>query len=151
VIQGRQCHSAIPFNNKIYVFGGCFQFNRKRQVRECTNQVLEYDLEKQTIDILKTKGVSIGSRKNHTAVPYKGSMIIYGGQTENGMVSQDMIVYHMMSQEWVKLQLKPVTSMPPVIQGGACAVIPPRNLHARDTFKTRKVRFFIITNNLIIE
>ena len=31
--------------------------------------------------------------------------------------------------------------MPPVIQGGACAVIPPRNLHAKDTFKTRKVSF----------
>jgi hypothetical protein len=48
---------------------------------------MEYDLQKFTIEILKTKGVSIGSRKNHTAAPYKGSMIVYGGQTENGMVS----------------------------------------------------------------
>lgn len=90
---------------------------------------------------MKTKGVSIGSRKNHTAVPYKGSMIIYGGQTENGMVSQDMIVFHMSSSEWVKLQLKPSTSMLPVIQGGACSVIPPRNINAKDAFKTRKVSF----------
>lgn len=41
---GRQCHSTIPYQQKLFVFGGCFQFNRKRQVRECTNQVLEYDL-----------------------------------------------------------------------------------------------------------
>lgn len=36
-IQGRQCHSTITYHNKLYIFGGCFQFNRKRQVRECTN------------------------------------------------------------------------------------------------------------------
>lgn len=86
-IQGRQCHSTIQYQNKLFVFGGCFQFNRKRMVRECTNQVLEYDLTAGTIEVLKCKGVSIGSRKNHSAVAYKGSMIVYGGQTENGMVS----------------------------------------------------------------
>lgn len=76
---GRQCHSTIPYQQKLFVFGGCFQFNRKRQVRECTNQVLEYDLQNASIEVLKTKGVSIGSRKNHSAAAYKGSMIVYGG------------------------------------------------------------------------
>jgi len=32
-----------------------------------------------TIAAVKLKGVSIGSRKNHSAVAYKGSMIVYGG------------------------------------------------------------------------
>jgi len=66
-------------------------------------------------------------------------MIVYGGQTENGMVSQDMIVFHMDTSEWVKIQLKngPQTMLP-VIQGGACAVIPPRNLNQKDQFKQRK-------------
>ena len=105
-IQGRQCHTTIHYQQRLYVFGGCFQFNRKRQVRECTNQVLEYDLQAGTIEVIKTKGVSIGSRKNHTAAAYKGSMIVYGGQTENGMVSHDLIVFHMDTAEWVKLQLK---------------------------------------------
>jgi len=36
-VQGRQCHTSVAFNNKIYTFGGCFMFNKKRQVRECTN------------------------------------------------------------------------------------------------------------------
>lgn len=94
---------------------------------------MEYDLQAGTIEVIKTKGVSIGSRKNHTAAAYKGSMLVYGGQTENGMVSQDMIVFHMDTAEWVKLQLKagPQTMLP-VIQGGACAVIPPRNLNSKD-------------------
>ena len=48
---------------------------------------MEYDLEQGNIEVMKTKGVSIGSRKNHSAVVYKGSMIVYGGQTENGMMS----------------------------------------------------------------
>ena len=36
-IQGRQSHTSCPYDDKIYTFGGCFMFNRKRQVRECTN------------------------------------------------------------------------------------------------------------------
>ena len=36
-ILGRCRHTACAFNDKIYVFGGCFMFNRKRQIRECTS------------------------------------------------------------------------------------------------------------------
>lgn len=76
--------------------------------------MLQYNLQEQTIEVLKAKGVSIGSRKNHTAVVYKGSMLVYGGQTENGMISQDLIVFHLDTHEWVKLQLKqsPITMLP---------------------------------------
>jgi hypothetical protein len=99
-------------------------------VRECANQVLEYDLSLNTVEVLKCKGVSVGPRKNHSAVVYKGSMIVYGGQTENGMAAQDMLVFHMDSCEWVKLSLKQTNAtMQPVIQGGACAVIPPKNIN----------------------
>lgn len=109
-------------------------------MRECTNQVLEYDLNAGTIEVVKCKGQSIGSRKNHSAVAYKGSMIVYGGQTENGMISPDMIVFHMDTAEWVKLVVKANNMMMlPVIQGGACSVIPPRNLNDKAQFKQRKV------------
>jgi len=36
-IQGRCRHTSCAFDEKIFSFGGCFMFNRKRQVRECTN------------------------------------------------------------------------------------------------------------------
>jgi hypothetical protein len=67
---------------------------------------LEFDSETGIIEIIKTKGVSIGGRKNHSAACYKGSMVIYGGQTENGMLAQDLMVFHMETHEWVKIQLK---------------------------------------------
>lgn len=36
-IAGRCRHSACTHSDKIYIFGGCFMFNRKRQMRECTS------------------------------------------------------------------------------------------------------------------
>ena len=116
-------------------------FNRKRQVRECTNQVVEYDCNSLTINILKTKGVSIGVRKNHSAVIYKGSMVVYGGQSENGMMSQDMIVFHLDTHEWVKIGFKqgPFTQQP-FIQGGMVSVVGIKaNSNSKHEIKTRKV------------
>jgi len=39
-IQGRQCHTSVCYQNKLYIFGGCFMFNRKRLLRECTNSLV---------------------------------------------------------------------------------------------------------------
>lgn len=97
-------------------------FSAKRQVRECTNQVLEFDLKEKYIGIIKTKGTSIGARKNHSAVCYKGSMVIYGGQSENGMFAHEMIVFHMDNYEWAKISLKGPNLPQPFVQGGVCAV-----------------------------
>jgi hypothetical protein len=58
-VLGRCRHTACAFNDKIYVFGGCFMFNRKRQIRECTSQVLVYDTVDQTYNQLRTKGLSV--------------------------------------------------------------------------------------------
>ena len=91
-IQGRQCHTAVSYMNKIYIFGGCFMFNRKRQVRECTNQLLEYDIKDKNMSVLKTSGFSAGARKNHVAAVYNKSMIVYGGQSESGVLYNEMIV-----------------------------------------------------------
>lgn len=54
-------------------------FNRKRQLRECTNSLIEYDIYEKHMEAIKTKGYSVGARKNHTAAVFKKSMLIYGG------------------------------------------------------------------------
>jgi hypothetical protein len=54
-------------------------FNRKRQLRECTNQLLEYDIYEKRMEIVKTKGYSVSARKNHCAAVFRKSMIVYGG------------------------------------------------------------------------
>jgi len=62
-----------------------------------------------------------------------------------------MLVFHMEQAEWCKLQLKQSSSlMQPVIQGGACSVIPPKNTMAKDAFKTRKVIPLTFANLLSI-
>jgi hypothetical protein len=78
-IKGRQCHTSVPYQNKIYSFGGCFMWSNKRQVRECTNQVIVFDIAEQHVNILKTKGFSVIPRKNHCASMYLKSMVVYGG------------------------------------------------------------------------
>ena len=29
-INGRQCHTSVTYNNKVYTFGGCFMYNKER-------------------------------------------------------------------------------------------------------------------------
>jgi hypothetical protein len=58
-IIGRCRHTACTYNDKVYIFAGCFMFNMKRQIRECTSQVVCYDTFENTMNIIKTKGISI--------------------------------------------------------------------------------------------
>lgn len=78
-------------------------FNRKRQVRECTNQLLEYDIYDRQMKVLKTTGFSAGARKHHVASVYKKSMIVYGGQSESGVLYNEMIVLQLEFLEWMKI------------------------------------------------
>ena len=66
-IQGRCRHTSCGYNNKIYTFGGCYKFNSKRQVRECSNQVIVFDTIERRYSIIKTKGINILPRKDHHA------------------------------------------------------------------------------------
>ena len=75
-------------------------------MRECTNQLLEYDVREKNMTVLKTTGYSVGARKNHISAVYNKSMIVYGGQSESGVFYNEMIVLHMEYLEWAKLHLK---------------------------------------------
>lgn len=81
-------------------------FNSKRMVRECTNQVLMFDIHDQHLSVLKTKGFTAHPRKNHCATMYGKSMVIYGGQSENGTYLNEMIVLHLDFNDWSKLSIK---------------------------------------------
>ncbi len=81
-------------------------FNPRREVRECTNQLLEFDIYKKTMAQCKTTGFSAGARKNHVATVYKKSMVVYGGQTESGVYYNEMIILQLDYLEWMKISLK---------------------------------------------
>lgn len=75
-------------------------FNRKRQIRECTSQVLVYDTVEETLNVLKTKGVTVQQRKDHCAAVVGSSMIVFGGLFENGMVPGEMLNLDLQFYDW---------------------------------------------------
>ena len=81
-------------------------FNRKRQVRECTNQVTVYDTIDKKYSIMKTKGLNVVPRKDHHAAIFGQSMIIYGGQFENGQITNEMLNYDLEYNDWGRLYFK---------------------------------------------
>jgi len=54
-------------------------FNKKRQVRECTNQMVVFDTITKIYQIVKTKGINVLPRKDHHAAIFGHSMIVFGG------------------------------------------------------------------------
>lgn len=90
-VNGRCRHSSCAYNDLIYTFGGCFMYNKKRQVRECNSQVIIYDTVENTYNAIKTKGISIQPRKDHSAAIFGKNMIVYGGLYENGGISNEML------------------------------------------------------------
>ena len=46
------------------------------------------------------------SRKDHTAVMYENSMIVYGGVFDNGTLSNEMLNYSIVKNEWSFLNFK---------------------------------------------
>lgn len=105
-IQGRCRHSACVHKEKMYIFGGSYMYNRKRQVRECTAQVMVYDTEARSLNILKTKGVSVQPRKDHCAAIYGNSMLVFGGQYQNGTVTNDIINLDLEYNDWSRVTIK---------------------------------------------
>jgi hypothetical protein len=105
-INGRCRHTSCTFEDKIYSFGGCFMFNRKRQIRECTNQVIVYDTINHKHYIQKTKGINVMARKDHHAAIFGQSMIVYGGQYENGQITNEMLNYDLEYNDWGRLNFK---------------------------------------------
>ncbi len=81
-------------------------YNRKRQVRECTNQVIIYDTIMRTFNIIKAKGISVPPRKDHCAAIFGQSMIVYGGQYQNGAIAQDMLNFDLEYNDWSRLAIK---------------------------------------------
>jgi len=79
-IMGRCRHSTAVSKGKVYSFGGSYMYNRKRQIRECINQVMVFDTANNSINIIKTKGISVQPRKDHCCSIYGNSMIVFGGQ-----------------------------------------------------------------------
>ena len=54
---GRCRHTSVTYDDKIFSFGGCFMFNKKRMIRECSKEITIYNVALNSYQITRTKGV----------------------------------------------------------------------------------------------
>jgi len=67
------------------------------------------------------------ARKDHHAAIFGQSMVVYGGQFENGQIANEMLNYDLEYNDWGRLNFK--QSVEPFVQGACCTV----NLARRQT------------------
>jgi hypothetical protein len=70
---------------------------------------------------MKTKGLNILPRKDHCATIYGSSMIVYGGQFENGSFANEMLNLDLAHQDWGRIFFK--QNVEPMVQGACCTVL----------------------------
>ncbi len=82
-------------------------------------------------------------RKQHTAVTFKNSMVVFGGYSDAGWVFNDMLAYHFEDNEWAKVSF--AQNVPAFYQGAACSVsiktqINERKVSLNNNFRAIKFR-----------
>jgi hypothetical protein len=117
---GRCRHTSVTYDDKIFSFGGCFMFNKKRMIRECSKEMTIYNVALNSYQITRTKGVQVLARKDHHAAIFGKSMIIYGGQFENGQYSNELLNFDLEYYDWSYLNFK--QNVEP-FSNGACASV----------------------------
>jgi hypothetical protein len=66
--------------------------------------VLEFDLNSRQFSLVKTVGVTVRVRRFHATVCFKGSMVVFGGTSEIGLLYQEMFSYNFDESEWAKVR-----------------------------------------------
>ncbi|CDW78242.1 kelch motif family protein [Stylonychia lemnae] len=113
-LEGRLQHTAVAFKDKILIFGGCYMYNKKRQQRDCINQVVIYDPQEKTMSVLKTSGISIQPRR-------RKNMIVYGGYLDNGSITDELLSLDLDDFTWQRVQ--PQKSIEGLAQSASVSVI----------------------------
>jgi hypothetical protein len=65
-----------------------------------------YDTIEKKYTILKTKGLNVLPRKDHHSAIFGHSMIVYGGQFENGQITNEMLNFDLEYNDWGKIYFK---------------------------------------------
>ena len=65
-----------------------------------------FDSVLKTLNVIKTKGMSVQPRKDHSMAIYGKSMIVFGGQYQNGSLTSDMINFDLEYNDWSRIFYK---------------------------------------------
>lgn len=99
-------HTMVAYNDNLVVFGGLDQQNNE------TNDIFIYNVTKHqwSKPLIQRKRPS--PRSEHSAVVYKNSMIIHGGQLNNEKLN-DTWIFSFDQNEWAKIKLHKNNSIVP--------------------------------------
>ena len=101
----RAGHSAVVYNDKMWIFGGKSNDNDKML------DLWAFDFAKKTwelIDFIMDDDVQIASRSGHRASIYQDHMIIFAGIHEVTHELDDMAAYNFKTNKWVHLFSEPI-------------------------------------------
>ena len=93
--EGRAYHSAVEFENHVYIFGGQLESLAFQSRPALTNEVLKFDPQTSTWTSIQSQGASIEPRKAHAASVYDQTMIVYGGIDQFNRHLDDVWAYYL--------------------------------------------------------
>ncbi|KYR01769.1 Ras guanine nucleotide exchange factor [Tieghemostelium lacteum] len=94
IISARSQHSAIVYNNSMYIFGGYSTTGLK-------NDIQVFSFESQTWSELTIEGtVKPTVRYGHSAIIDRTSMIVFGGTVDGGQTSNEIYSFNLESKNW---------------------------------------------------
>lgn len=93
----RHGHSAVPYGDCIYVFGGDGKDNRR------LNAIHKFDVETLLWTKINAVGVQPEPRCGHSAVVWRDWMIIFGGRDGRSHFG-DLFSFHLRDSTWQKIE-----------------------------------------------
>lgn len=99
----RDCHSAVIYNDRMYVFGGWYNIRH--------NDLWEYDISNDVWTVLTTDAPP-PDRNNHMAVVYNDKMYIFGGRTgenDDERNLNDLWEYDFSEDKWTQKTNAPIS------------------------------------------
>ena len=120
VSNNRYGHTAIFYQNKLYIFGGKAKYQNTNLI--CSLEI--FSLTDYTYSVPSTGKVSPEPRRNHTAELVGNQMLIYGGITENNEILSDCYLLNFNPLSWNLASINKYAPAPKVFGHSSCVVIP---------------------------
>lgn len=102
-------HSAVSYNNEMWIFGG-------HDADACLSQLWRFSWEDKTwVNETDRSGIQPPPRKGHSAVTYQHCMIVFGGHDSGGNQGfmNDVWVYDFAESEWREVEIEKTLNPPP--------------------------------------
>jgi N-acetylneuraminic acid mutarotase len=102
--QSRYSHSGVLHHELFFIFGGSNAEDKK------LNDLHMLDIQTYKWTEVESSGIPPSPRCNHSAVWYKNTMIVYGGEESSKKILSDCHIFNFSSLKWTVLVVDPLIS-----------------------------------------